>query len=224
MQSADYVPGVSGWKMDKCGNYEFNSAKITAEQGGPRLITVTAGEWPDSELPSNGIERYAFIGAELAKIPAEYRDSAEFSSEDISFDRDGSDYRTTLTYKRRETADEVAERLQRAKTAGTRISLAGGVLSISHDGVLRAQFGDLHRDENPQPFVIVDGVTYMNEALIKDGTIGATVIVTESSARASADEAMCSRIGALETRMGSLALEALAIKGDIDAAAALNRK
>jgi len=172
MQSADYVPGVFGWKIEN-GNIELNAATITAGglPSGPQLIAVTAGEWPDSELPSNGIEYYAFIGAELAKIPAEFRDSAEFKTEDLSFDRDGSDCRTTLTYVRQETQEETAARVKKAKTAGTRISLADGVLSITHDGVMRTQIGGLHKEEKPQPFVVVDGVVYMGEALIKDASI-----------------------------------------------------
>lgn len=106
-------------------------------------------------------------------------------------------------------------------------------------------------EAEPKPFIVVDGVTYISQAEVercsitkaklgamwsmktelRSGTsyvsgigIGDAVIMTETSARASADEAMSSRIGDLETRMGSLALETLAIKGAIDAAAALNRK
>lgn len=174
MQSADYVPGVSGWKFDiLTGEFEISSA--CADAGSlpfdPRPITITAGEWPDCDLPANAIERYAFIGAELTKVPAEFRDSAEFKTEDFSFDRDGSDYRTTLTYVRLETQEETAARAKKAKTAGTRISLADGVLSITHDGVLRTQIGGLHKEEKPQPFVVVDGVVYMSEALIKDASI-----------------------------------------------------
>lgn len=92
MQSADYVPGVSGWKFNKAaGELEVNcpGASMARQSSDPRAITVTAGEWSDYDLPANGIERYAFIGAELAKIPAEFRDSAEFKTEDFSFDRDG---------------------------------------------------------------------------------------------------------------------------------------
>ncbi|UVL53949.1 DUF1983 domain-containing protein [Pseudomonas sp. B21-035] len=175
MQSVDYVPGVSGWKLHRLtGEFEINCSNIVAGSlpSDPQPITITAGEWPDYDLPVNAIERYAFIGAELAKIPAEFRDSAEFKTEDFSFDRDGSDYRTTLTYVREETQEETKARLQKAKAAGMRISLAGGVLSVSHDGALSVQIGDLQKDEKPQPFVVVDGVIYMNEALIKDATIG----------------------------------------------------
>lgn len=174
MQSADYVPGVSGWKLNRLtGEFEISSSStaVGSPPSDPQSITITAGEWPEYDLPANAIERYAFIGAELAKIPAEFRDSAEFKTEDFSFDRDGSDYRTTLSYVRQETQEEAEARLQKAKVAGTRISLVGGVLSILHDGALRAQVSDLHKDEKPQPFVVVDGAIYINEALIKDASI-----------------------------------------------------
>lgn len=174
MQSADYVPGVSGWKLNKVtGEFEINGSSTSMGSRGsdPRPITITAGEWSEYDLPANAIERYAFIGAELAKIPAEFRDSAEFKTEDFSFDRDGSDYRTTLSYVRQETQEEAEARLQKANVTGTRISLVGGVLSILHDGALRAQVGDLHKDEKPQPFVVVDGEIYISEALIKEASI-----------------------------------------------------
>ncbi|MFA0994703.1 MULTISPECIES: hypothetical protein [Pseudomonas syringae group] len=44
------------------------------------MITVTTGEWAASDLPASAIEYYAFIGAEIFKIPAEYRDGAPGSS------------------------------------------------------------------------------------------------------------------------------------------------
>lgn len=255
MQSHDYVPGVSGWKIEG-GNIELNAATIQAGglPSGPQLITVTAGEWPDSELPSNGIERYAFIGAELAKIPAEFRDSAEFKTEDFSFDRDSSDYRTTLTYERRETAEEVAARQKKVEVAGSSTSFKDGVMTVAVDGVVRIRLGNLEKSEAPPPFIVIDGATYISEAEVERGSItkakiesnwsvrlqldsqgryftagigigiADSVIVTEISARASADEAISSRIGALETRIGLLVLDALATKGAIDAGAAPNRK
>ena len=173
-QSHDYVPGMSGLKIDlKTGEFELNSARIQIGTlpSDPQPITITAGDWSDYDLPANAIERYAFIGAELAKIPAECRDSAEFTTEDISLDRDGSDYRTTLTYVRQETQEEAKARHEKAKVAGSRINLAGGVLSISHDGALRAQIGGLQKDENPAPFIIVDGVTYISDAAITEAII-----------------------------------------------------
>ncbi|PKH12619.1 hypothetical protein BI292_06310 [Pseudomonas sp. 43NM1] len=170
LQSHDYAPGMSGLKIDlKTGEFELNSARLQAGTlpSDPQPITITAGEWSDYDLPANAVERHAFIGAELEKIPAECRGSAEFTTEDISFDRDGSDYRTTLTYVRQETQEEAKARHEKAKVAGTRISLLGGVLSVSHDGVLRAQIGDLQKDGQPAPFILIDGVTHINAACIK---------------------------------------------------------
>lgn len=174
MQSNNYVPGMAGLMVNlKTGEFELNSSKLQVGMlpSDPQQITITAGEWPDNELPSNAIERYAFIGAELEKIPAEFRESAEFTTEDFSFDRDGSDYRTTLTYARQETQDEAKARHEKTKAAGTRISLVGGVLSISHDGVLRTQIDGVQRDEKPAPFIIIDGVMYINGACIKEASL-----------------------------------------------------
>lgn len=174
IQSENYVPGVSGWKLNPGGDFEINSSSIAVGSlpSDPQPITITAGAWSDYDLPANAIERYAFIGAEVAKVPAEYRDSAEFTTEDISFDRDGSDYRTTLTYVRQETHEEAKARHEKAKVAGTRLALVGGVLSISHDGVLRAKIGDLQKGEQPLPFVVVGGTTYISHAFVDGASIG----------------------------------------------------
>lgn len=174
IQSSNYVPGVSGWKLNSLtGDFEINSSNISV--GGlpadQQLITITAGEWPDYDLPANAVERYAFIGAELMKIPAEHRDSAEFTTEDFSFDRDGSDYRTTLTYVRRETQEEAKARLEKAKVAGTRIVKEGGCTTIICDGVVRVRYGNLSEPEQPQPFQVVDGKVFISETAIQDSTI-----------------------------------------------------
>lgn len=234
IQSSNYAPGVSGWKLDHVsGDFEINSAQIQVGTlpSDPQLITVTAGSWSEYDLPANALERLAFIGAELEKIPAECRASAEFTTEDISFDRDGSDVRTTLTYQRRETAEEVKARQEKAKSGGTRIDLVGGVLSISHDGVLRAQIGDLEKDEHPAPFVVVDGVTYINEAsvegrvaaqscataqlvnaVLKDGRV---VVAGINLGRSECQESLADAIKGWHGRIGS-ALEAGGVSAAID--------
>ncbi|MGH8330926.1 MAG: phage tail tip fiber protein [Pseudomonas fluorescens] len=174
MQSKDYVPGVSGWKYDKDGSFELNVSAVTdIKPSDLKLVTITAGQWPDCDLPANATERYAFIGTELAKIPVESRESAEFTTEDFSFDRDGSDYRTTLTYVRQETAEEAQARAEKAKSSGTRISMVNGVLTFTTDGEVRYRLGNLEKPEKPEPFVVVDGVVYVSEASIKDSTIKA---------------------------------------------------
>ncbi|MCT8165634.1 MULTISPECIES: hypothetical protein [unclassified Pseudomonas] len=113
MQSADYVPGVRGIRLNlKTGSFEINSGGVPVGSllSEPQTITVTAGEWADSDMPTNAIERYRFIGDKLMEVPCQYRDSAEFSTEDASFDSDGSDVRTRLTYQRLETAEEAKAR------------------------------------------------------------------------------------------------------------------
>ena len=175
LQSHDYVPGRSGFKIDlKAGEFELNSARISVGSlpTDPQLIVITAGEWSDSELPSNAIERYKFIGEQLAAIPDEYRDSAEFSTEDISFDRDGSDYRTTLTYERRETAEEVTARLSKPK--GSTFKIAGRGLTFSRDGVAHIQLTDLpdlHALEQPEPFKVDGDQVSIDKAFVEGGSI-----------------------------------------------------
>lgn len=177
IQSSNYAPGVSGWKLNPGGDFEINSSNIAVGSlpSDPQPITITAGDWSDYDLPANAIERYAFIGAELAKIPAQCRDSAEFTTEDISFDRDGSDYRTTLTYVRQETQDEAKARHQKAKVTGARIVRAGGCTTAIVDGVVRWRFGNLDaplpEPEQPKPFQVEDGKVYLNEASISGATI-----------------------------------------------------
>lgn len=173
-RSHNYIPGFSGIRLDlKAGHFELNSAKLTLGSlpSDPQLITVTAGEWPDNELPSNAIERYNFVGAELAKIPPELQGSAEFTTKDYSFDCDGSDYRTTLTYQRRETTEEVESRQNKVKTGGTCIKLVGGVMTVTHDGVVRCQITGLPDVKAPGLFIVVDGVTYINQASVKEACI-----------------------------------------------------
>ncbi|WLH76856.1 DUF1983 domain-containing protein [Pseudomonas sp. FP2335] len=182
IQSSNYVPGVSGWKLDHVsGDFEINSAQIQVGTlpSDPQLITVTAGSWSQYDLPANALERLSFIGAELEKVPAECRASAEFTTEDISFDRDGSDVRTSLTYERHETAEEVAARQARARVAGTRITQTGGLTTIFIDGVTRFRCGGLTKAEQPQPFVVADGQVFVDQAFIDDGSIKKTKIAND---------------------------------------------
>lgn len=150
MQSANYEPGVSGFCLDlKTGSIEISSGHVAVGSlpSDPQMITVTAGEWPESELPNNAIERYKFIGDQLLKVPAEHRDSAEFSTEDLSFDRDGSDIRTTLTYRRLETDQEAAERVARQAGSGMTINADG--VCITANGKVVVRLGRCMDDERP---------------------------------------------------------------------------
>lgn len=177
MQSNDYVPGVSGWKMYKNGGFELNAPKISI--GGlpeqPQLVVVTAGSWSESELPANAIERYSFIGAELLKIPYEFREGAELSIRDESYDAGFPDICTTLTYMRRETAEEVAARQKKAAVAGSRIITKNGVTTITVDGVVRIRLWNLDKSEAPPPFVVVDNQVFLGSTFIQDGTISAKI-------------------------------------------------
>lgn len=191
IQSTNYTPkspcgkNGAGWKLDLASGY-FEITGPDIQLGSlppePQMVTVTVGEWAESDLPSNAIEHYKFIGDQVMKIPAEHRDSAEFSTEDISFDRDGSDIRTTLTYERPETADEASARVQ--ARSGTSIKLEKGKLTVSHGGVIRAEIGNLG-----QPFAVDGDQVYISEAFIDEGSIGTgPVALPESQCVASAHE------------------------------------
>lgn len=191
IQSANYTPKSScgkhgtGWKLDLAsGDFEINrpDVQLGSLPPEPQMATVTVGEWAESDLPSNAVERYKFIGDQVMKIPAEHRDSAEFSTEDISFDRDGSDIRTTLTYERPETVDEASARMQ--ARMGASIKLEKGKLTVSHGGVTRIVISGLD-----QPFVVEGGQTYISEAFVDEGSIDpGPVAMPESQCVVSAHE------------------------------------
>ncbi|PYD92653.1 hypothetical protein DNF23_10970 [Pseudomonas syringae pv. pisi] len=176
MQSHDYVPNVSGWKLNSLtGDFEINSAQISV--GGlpeqPQMITVTAGEWTASELPTSAIEHYAFIGAEIFKIPAEYRESAHITTQDESFEPGFPDIRTSLTYQRPETAEEVAARVKASRCAGYSIKRDGDKFTFFHNGVPRIVLGDLDKatDKPETPFAVEGDQVFITPARVADGVI-----------------------------------------------------
>ncbi|KPX44856.1 Uncharacterized protein ALO68_03869 [Pseudomonas syringae pv. helianthi] len=176
MQSNDYVPGVSGWKLNRLtGEFEINSAKISvgdlSEQ--PQMITVTAGEWAAQDLPENAIEHYAFIGSEISKIPVEYRASAEIGTFDDSYEPGFVDIRTKLTYQRPETAEEIAARTKASRSTGYSIKKEGDKITFFHNGVPHIVLGDLDKaTEKPDtPFVVEGDQVFINESLIAVGMI-----------------------------------------------------
>lgn len=191
IQSVNYTPKTpcgkkgSGWKLDLAsGDLEINGpdVQLGSLPPEPQMVTVTAGEWAESDLPSNAVERYKFIGGQVMKIPVEHRDSAEFSTEDISFDRDGSDIRTTLTYERPETVDEASARVQ--ARLGASIKLEKGKLTVSHGGVTRIVISG-----PDQPFIVEGGQTYISEAFLDEGSINhGPVAMPESQCVVSAHE------------------------------------
>ncbi|MCO7634114.1 hypothetical protein NJF54_20030 [Pseudomonas guariconensis] len=184
------------------GGLKMSRLAMGALPSDPQMITVTAGEWSESDLPSNAIERYKFIGDQLMKIPAEHRDSAEFSTEDISFDRDGSDIRTTLTYRRLETDQEAAERAVRQSGSGVTINADG--VTIMANGKVVVRLGRCMDDEQPaeQPFAVKDDQVFVGQALVEQFATKAQ-ISEEASARASADEALATHISAPITSLPS---------------------
>ncbi|RML70566.1 hypothetical protein ALQ91_04261 [Pseudomonas syringae pv. syringae] len=175
MQSHDYEPGVKGSKLDTLtGEFEINSAKISV--GGlsdqPQMITVTAGEWAASDLPASAIEHYAFIGAEIFKIPAEYRESAQLTTQDESYDPVFADIRTTLTYQRPETAEEAKSRASAARIPEYSIKKQGDTLTFLYDGVPRIVLGNLDKpDEKADLPFAVEGDQVLTQAFIDAGKL-----------------------------------------------------
>lgn len=182
MQSHDYVPGVSGWKLNKqAGEFEINSCTVGSASKAPerQMVSVEVASYSKYDLPKNAASLVQFMEAELQKVPEEYRHAAEFEEFDASYGDDSFSSRLFLSYSRLETEEELADRLEKAKSAGTQIKTEGGVTTITHDGVVRCLIGNLAAaepehgtaDQPAKPFVVVDGTTYLNEAFIKDGIV-----------------------------------------------------
>ncbi|MEZ1421877.1 hypothetical protein QVM55_18850 [Pseudomonas monteilii] len=199
----DKLASVSGAvELDlKTGQFKLGggSIGIGSLPSEPQMITVTAGEWSESELPTNAMDRYRFIGDQVIAIPSEYRESAEFSTRDISLDGYGSDICTTLTYRRLETAQEAAERV--ARQAGSSVTVKHDGVTIMANGRVVARLCRCIGDEKPaeQSFAVEGDQVFVSQAFIDQFAIKAQ-IVEEASARASADAVLESRIGALEAR------------------------
>lgn len=150
MQSQNYVPGVSGWKLDpKTGEFEFNSCTLGSAANAPerQMVSVEVASWSKYDLPKNAANLVQFMEAELQKVPEEYRHAAEFEEFDASYGDDSFSSRLFLSYSRLETAEELADRLERAKNAGTQIKIEGGVFTIAQDGVIRVRIGNLAAPE-----------------------------------------------------------------------------
>ena len=190
MQSQNYVPGVSGWKIDKkTGDFEINTCTLGAVGSSPerQTVSVEVCSYSKYDLPKNAANLVQFMDAELQKVPEEYRHAAEFEEFDASY---GSS-RLFLSYSRLETEEELADRLEKAKVAGTRISIKNGLMTVSHDGAIRFRIGNLAAPEPvhgpveqpAKPFIVVDGTTYFSEAFIKDGTITSGKIASNWSVK-----------------------------------------
>ena len=175
IQSNNYVPGVSGWKLNKDGTFEINSCILGGVAKAPerQTVSVEVASWSKYDLPKNAANLLQFMQAELQRVPEEYRHAAEFEEFDASYGNESFNARLFLSYSRLETEEELADRLAKAKVAGTHVSIKNGLMTVTHDGVVRFKIGNLNQPvpEKPQPFRVGGDQVFINEALIDDGTI-----------------------------------------------------
>lgn len=176
IQSSNYVPGVSGWKLDQAtGDFEINSCTFGSAANAPerQMVSVEVASWSKYDLPKNAANLLQFMQAELERVPEQYRHAAEFEEFDASYGDESFNSRLFLSYARLETEEELADRLAKAKFAGTRIVHNGGCTAITCDGVVRVRFGNLDQSEpeQPEPFKVDGDQVYISEALIQDSII-----------------------------------------------------
>lgn len=171
VQSNNYVPGVSGWKLNHDGTFEINSGTLGSAASAPerQTVSVEVASWSKYDLPKNPANLLQFMQAELERVPEEYRHAAEFEEFDASYGDDSFGARLFLSYSRLESEEELSDRLEKAKAGGTRVSIKNGEMTVTHDGVVRFKLGNLDQPEpeKPQPFK-VDGV----QALINETSLG----------------------------------------------------
>lgn len=145
IQSSNYVPGVSGWKLDQAtGDFEINSCTLGSAANAPerQMVSVEVASWSKYDLPKNAANLLQFMQAELERVPEQYRHAAEFEEFDASYGDESFNSRLFLSYARLETEEELADRLAKAKFAGTRIVHNGGCTAITCDYVVRMQLGE----------------------------------------------------------------------------------
>ncbi|NVZ91342.1 DUF1983 domain-containing protein [Pseudomonas yamanorum] len=178
IQSSNYVPGVSGWKLNTLtGEFEINSCTIGSAANAPerQMVSVEVASWSKYDLPKNAANLLQFMQAELERVPEQYRHAAEFEEFDASYGDESFNARLFLSYSRLDTEEELADRLAKAKFAGTRIVRAGGCTTMIHGGVIRWKFGNLHaplpEPEQPKPFLVEGSKFYLSEAAISDAAI-----------------------------------------------------
>ena len=170
IQSANYVPGVSGWKLNHDGTFEISSCTLGSAAQAPerQMVSVEVASWSKYDLPKNASNLLQFMQAELQKVPEQYRHAAEFEEFDASYGDESFNSRLFLSYARLETEEELADRLAKAKVAGTRVSIKSGLLTISHDGVVRFKIGKLDQLE---PFKVDGDQAFLNKAFVDDGSV-----------------------------------------------------
>lgn len=88
--------------------------------------------------------------------------------------------------------------------SGWRLDQATGEFEV--EGVVRMRAGKvlLYPERKIQPFIVVDGVTYIRQSFIDDGVVTKAHIKQECEARAAADVAISSRVSSIEARVGQL--------------------
>lgn len=136
MQSHDYLPGLSGRKLDSfSGEIEIKSCTLGSAATAPKrqMVSVEVASFSKYDLPKNAGELLALMQAELQKVPEEYRHVAEFEEFDASCGEESFNARLFLSYSRLETEEELADRLEKAKSA-SKLVVSCDRLEISAGG------------------------------------------------------------------------------------------
>lgn len=175
MQSKDYVPGVSGWKIDPTGDFELNST-----MGGehnldpePRSVKVELFDMLQQEMPTGFAELNDLLKDHAARAPAGRLVELQYYVDETTPDWPVG--KVTMFYRRPENAEEVAARIKANQPR--RLVIKNGSFSYYSGGQLRCRVGDLSKPEpvavdreavsqpaEPAPFIVVDGVTYIRQA------------------------------------------------------------
>lgn len=174
IQSENYVPGVSGWKLNSLtGDFEINSCILGSAANAPecQMVSVEVASWSKYDLPKIAANLIQFMQAELERVPEQYRHAAEFEEFDASYGDDSFGTRLFLSYSRLETEEELAYRLDKASVAGIRTMLTNDGITVTHDGVVIYRFGKLDHPEAERSFKVDGDKVYTSEAAIKDGII-----------------------------------------------------
>ncbi len=154
IQSANYVPGASGWKLNALtGEFEINCCTLGSAANAPerQMVSVEVASWSKYDLPKNAANLLQFMQAELERVPEEYRHAAEFEEFDASYGDESFSARLFLSYSRLETEEELADRLEKANLVGvSRVSIKDGVISVSHDGVLTSRLAIYKAPDEPE--------------------------------------------------------------------------
>lgn len=147
MQSNDYKPGVSGWKLDKDGGFEINSASFGSASAvpEPQMIEIEVFNVRQDDLPTDpndlaemlsDAQRKAYDAGARGKGAVQL----EFYTED---DPDFPTPRLRMFFNRPENIDELCARLKRAASQGQSIRLTRGGMEVLQDGIVRVRFGNL---------------------------------------------------------------------------------